>query len=429
MKADTVEIQTPRVFLPLLQPSRYKGVHGGRGSGKSFFFAALLVEYCVLHPGTRAVCLREVQKSLKDSAKLIIEDMIRRHFPHAGFRILADRIEAPGGGLIIFNGLKDQNADSIKSLEGFMIAWVEEAQALSSRSLSLLRPTIRAEGSELWFSWNPQHKNDPVDKLLRGDILPPDSIVVEANYSDNPFFPNVLDAERLFDKENDPDQYPHIWQGKYATVNAGAYYARALMVARKENRIGHVGADPLMMKYAVWDIGGTGRKADATAIWICQFIGKEVRLLNYYEAQGQDLATHVNWLRSNGYSKAQCILPHDGAHNEKVYDISYESALRAAGFDVPKPVENQGKGAAMARVDAGRRMFPSVWVNEETCGGGLDALGWYHEKIDESRQIGLGPDHDWSSHCADAFGLIAVIYEIMTKSKRPRRNYQQMSMP
>jgi len=428
MKADTVEIQTPRVFLPLLQPSRYKGVYGGRGSGKSFFFAALLVEYCVLHPGTRAVCLREIQKSLKDSAKLIIEDMIRRHFPHSGFRILADRIETPGGGLIIFNGLKDQNADSIKSLEGFMVAWVEEAQALSSRSLSLLRPTIRAEGSELWFSWNPQHKNDPVDKLLRDDVLPPDSIVIEANYHNNPFFPNVLEQERLFDKDNDPDQYPHIWEGKYATVNRGAYYASRLMEARKENRIGNVGEDPLMTKYAVWDIGGTGRKADATAIWICQFIGKEVRLLNYYEAQGQDLATHIGWLKSHGYGDVNCKLPHDGATNDKVYDVSYESALRAAGFEV-EVIPNQGKGAAMARVDAGRRMFPSIWVNKETCEYGLDALGWYHEKIDETRQIGLGPDHDWSSHCADAFGLIAVIYEIMTQTKQPRRRLQTVSMP
>jgi len=308
------------------------------------------------------------------------------------------------------------------------LCWVEEAQALSSRSLSLLRPTIRAEGSELWFSWNPQHKNDPVDKLLRGDILPPDSIIVEANYSDNPFFPNVLDAERLFDKENDPDQYPHIWEGKYATVNAGAYYASRLTEARNDGRIGRVAADPLMTTRAFWDIGGTGAKADAVSIWIAQFIGKEVRVLDYYEAQGQDLATHINWLKEHGYEKVHCVLPHDGSTNDKVFDVSYESALRQAGFEVVV-IPNQGKGAVMARVDAARRLFPSIWFNEETCEAGLDALGWYHENIDETRQIGLGPKHDWSSHGADAFGLLAVAHTVMGRVKRPRRNYQQVSMP
>lgn len=426
--SQTVEIQTPRVFLPLLQPSRYKGAHGGRGSGKSHFFSELLAETCVLERGHRAVCLREVQKSLKDSAKLLIEDKIRKHFPNEGFKIWNDRIETPGDGIIIFNGLKDHNADSIKSLEGFGTAWIEEAQVLSSHSLSLLRPTIRAENSELWFSWNPRHKNDPVDRLLRGDILPPSSTIVQSNWNNNPFFPGVLEQERLFDKQNDPDQYPHIWEGEYVTVNSGAYYAKRLTDARSDGRIGRVAEDPLMTKYAVWDIGGTGRKSDATAIWIVQFIGKEVRLLNYYEAQGQDLATHINWLRSKGYGNANCKLPHDGATNDKVYDVSYESALRQAGFEV-EVIPNQGKGAAMARVDAARRMFPSVWINKETCEAGLDALGWYHEKIDESRQIGLGPDHDWSSHCADAFGLIAVIYEMMTQSRRPKRSHQQVSMP
>lgn len=428
----TIEILTPRAFEPLLSPSRYKGLHGGRGSGKSHFFAELLVEYCVLHPATRAVCMREVQKSLKDSAKLLIEDKIRRYFPNAGFRILADRIETPGGGVIIFWGLSDQTAESVKSLEGFMIAWVEEAQTLSAKSLRLLRPTIRSEidgrSSELWFSWNPLRKSDPVDKLLRGDIIPPDSIIIEANYDQNPHFPDVLNEERLFDKVNSPDQYEHVWLGQYATANDGAYYAVGLTDARKEGRIGLVGQDPLMTKYAIWDIGGTGRKSDACAIWVVQFIGKEARHLDYYEAQGQDMGTHIAWLREKGYDKAHCKLPHDGATNDRVFDVSYESALRDAGFYVDV-IPNQGKGAAMARIDAGRRMLPNCTFNLKTCEGGLDALGWYHEKIDENRSIGLGPDHDWSSHCADAFGLGAIIYKELTKPKLRKRQYQQMSMP
>jgi len=139
-------------------------------------------------------------------------------------------------------------------------------------------------------------------------------------------------------------------------------------------------------------------------------VGREIRWLDYYEAVGQPLATHVQWLRENGYGKALCILPHDGATNDRVYDVSYESALRQAGFEV-KVIRNQGKGAAMARVEALRRVFPMCWFNEDKTAAGLDALGWYHEKRDDERGIGLGPEHDWSSHGADAAGLVAVAYE------------------
>jgi phage terminase large subunit len=171
---------------------------------------------------------------------------------------------------------------------------------------------------------------------------------------------------------------------------------------------------------AYWDIGGTGSKADATAIWICQFIGREIRVLNYYEAQGQPLATHVNWLRENGYKNALCVLPHDGSQNDKVNDTSFEAALRSAGFEV-EVVPNQGKGAAKARIEATRRLWPSIWVNEKTCEPGLDALGWYHEKRDDARDVGLGPEHDWASHGSDAFGLMAVHYEAPREKSKPAR--------
>jgi phage terminase large subunit len=160
------------------------------------------------------------------------------------------------------------------------------------------------------------------------------------------------------------------------------------------------------------DIGGTGAKADAFTMWAAQFIGKEIRVLNYYEAVGQPLATHLAWLRENNYTpdKAQIWLPHDGSTQDKVFDVSYESALRDAGYKVVV-VPNQGKGAAKARVEAVRRLFPSIWFNESTTEPGLEALGWYHEKKDENRNIGLGPEHDWSSHGADSFGLMCVAYE------------------
>jgi phage terminase large subunit len=394
----------------LLAPARYKGAHGGRGSGKSHFFAGAMVEQAMLRPGFRGVCIREVQKSLKESAKRLIEDKIAEHDLGGVFDVQAAEIRTPGGGVIVFQGMQDHTAESVKSLEGFDVAWVEEAQSLSQRSLTLLRPTIRKDGSELWFSWNRTRKNDPVDMLLTGPTPPPDCVVVKANWKDNPWFPSVLETERAGDQRDRPDQYDHIWEGDYARVTEGAYFAADLLKAKAEGRIDNVAADPLMTFRAIWDIGGTGAKADACAIWIEQWVGRSILVLDHYEARGQPLATHVNWLREKGYGKALCILPHDGVRQDTVYDASVEGALTQAGFEVVV-IPNQGKGAAKARIEAGRRLFPRMFFNAATTEAGRDALGHYHENIDDKRNIGLGPEHDWSSHSADAFGLGCIAYE------------------
>lgn len=381
-----------------------------------------MIEDHLSERGMLSVCIREVQKTLADSSKRLLEAKLSDFGlgEADGFKVFRDVIETPGDGAIIFQGMQDHTAESIKSLEGFKRAWWEEAQTASIRSLNLLRPTIRAPGSELWFSWNARLKQDPVDVMLRGDEKPTGSVVVEANWRDNPWFTAELEQERLDCLRMQPDQYDHIWEGGYLTVAAGAYYARHLAEAKAEGRISRVAADPLMTIRLIVDIGGTGAKADAFTIWAAQFIGKEIRWLDYYEAVGQPLATHLNWCRSKGYTpdRAQFWLPHDGSTNDKVYDVSYESALRAAGYSVTV-VPNQGKGAAAARIEAARRWFPRMWFNEATTEAGRAALGWYHEKKDEARNIGLGPEHDWASHGADSFGLGAVIYEEPEEFKMP----------
>lgn len=366
---------------------------------------------CINTRGTLAVCIREVQKSLKESAKRLIEVKLEQFGlgEADGFKVFREVIQTPGDGLISFQGMQDHTAESIKSLEGYSRAWVEEGQTLSERSLALLRPTIRAEGSELWFSWNPRKKTDPVDEMLRGEKRPTGSCVVKANWSDNPWFPSVLEQERQDCRVNDPEQYDHIWEGGYVKAVKGAYYAPHLAEARREGRVTKLGMDPHMQLRAWWDIGGTGAKADACAIWVGQYTGKTIHFLDYYEAQGQPLAAHIEWLRGNKYEKALCVLPHDGATNDRVYDVSYESALRGAQFNTIV-IPNQGKGAAGKRIDRARQLFPRMWFDEKT-EPGLEALGWYHEKRDDERQVGLGPEHDWSSHGADAFGLAAVAYE------------------
>jgi len=366
------------------------------------------------------VCIREVQKTLEHSAKGLIESKLAdfRLGESQGFRVFKDRIELPGDGIMIFQGMQDHTADSIKSLEKFHRGWCEEAQAMSSTSLKMLIPTIRWEDkrrgleSELWYSWNPRRKLDPIDIRLRQKALPPGAVVVKANWSDNPWFPDVLERERVHCLENDPDQYDHIWEGGYVSVAEGAYYAKHLAKARAEGRIGRIAADPLLPIRLFADIGGTGAKSDAFVFWAAQFVGHEIRILDYYEAQGQEIGAHLAWARSRGYTpdNAEIVLPHDGETADRVYAVSYESAFKAAGYKVTV-IPNQGRGAASARIDEARRLFPQMWFNEDTTRAGLEALGWYHEKRDPARNVGLGPDHDWASHGADAFGLMAVAHQ------------------
>jgi phage terminase large subunit len=405
----TLTIETAKIFRPLLEPARYKGAHGGRGSGKSHFFAELGVETALMKRGLRMVCIREVQKTLAQSAKLLIEDKIAALGVQAKFNVTKEQIGTPGGGVILFQGMQDHTAESIKSLEGFDVAWVEEAQTLSRRSLELLRPTIRQETSEIWASWNPRRKTDAIDDFFRNH-RPPGSVVIEANWRDNPWFPKVLEAERLHDKKHYPDRYDHVWEGEYVTIFDGAYFASQLKQAQQEDRIGRVAADPLLQKRAYVDIGGSGATADAMAIWIVQFVGREIRVLDYIEGQGQVLGFYVAEMRRRGHGDAQVILPHDGVNENNVTGKRYEQHWQDAEFST-RVVKNQGRGAAMMRVEAVRRIFPQCWFNEKTTEAGRDALGAYHERRDEERNVGLGPEHDWSSHGADAFGLMAIDYE------------------
>lgn len=208
-----LRIEVARAFAPLLKPARYKGARGGRGSGKSHFFGEQLISRCMLMP-TRAVCVREVQRTLKHSVKTLLEDKIDALEIREYFHSVEGHIDTPGGGIIIFQGMQNHTAESIKSLENYDIAFVEEAQSLSQRSLTLLRPTIRADNSEMWFAWNPRSPDDPVDAFFRRSPHP-QATCVEANWMDNPWFPDVLRSDMEYDRRRDPSRYQHVWLGHY----------------------------------------------------------------------------------------------------------------------------------------------------------------------------------------------------------------------
>ena len=411
-----VQVEIPPKLVPVFTGDvLYRGAYGGRGSAKTRTFAKMASVWGLKFasadmPGV-VVCGREFMNSLDESSLAEVKAAIASEPWLAESYDVGEKYVRTRDGKIefAFIGLR-HNLDSIKSKARIRLLWVDEAEPVSETAWSKAIPTVREDGSEIWVTWNPERRKSATHKRFREDP-PADSKIVEINWRDNPWFPKTLDKIRLEDKQKRPEQYEHIWGGGFVSIVEGAYYAQALAEAKLFNRIGNVSKDPLMTARAFWDIGGTGAKADAVAIWIAQFIGKEIRVLDYYEAQGQPLASHVQWLRERGWGKALCVLPHDGASNDKVYDVSYESALRDALFDV-RVVPNQGKGAAKMRIEAARRIFPSCWFNVSTTEAGREALGWYHEKkSDDHREIGLGPEHDWSSHGADAFGLMAITYE------------------
>jgi phage terminase large subunit len=415
-----VEI-VPRLIPVFEGRADVRGAYGGRGSGKTRSFAKMAAVQGFIHgsAGTSGIilCARQFMNSLEDSSleecKRAIED---EPFLAAYYEVGDKYIKSKDGRITFaFAGL-DRNIASIKSKGRILVCWVDEAEPVTDDAFMTLIPTLREEDSdwnaELWVTWNPKRKTAAVEKRFRASK---DALVkiVDCNWKDNPKFPAKLERDRQRDMVENPEQYGHVWDGEFQTVSVGAYFAPHLVKAKTDGRIGRVAADPLMTIRIFCDIGGTGARADAFTMWAAQFIGLEIRVLDYYEAVGQPLGTHLAWLRSRDYTsdKAQIWLPHDGSTQDKVHDVSYESALIAAGYSVTV-VPNQGKGAAKARIEEARRLFSSIWFNEDTTEAGRAALGWYHEKRDEERGIGLGPEHDWASHGSDAFGLMCVAHEV-----------------
>lgn len=416
-----VQVEIPDKLIPVFEgEADVRGAEGGRGSAKTRSFAKMIAVRGYIY-GTQGitgqlVCGRQFMNSLEDSSLEECKRAIEEEPWLLAYYEIGDKYIKSRDGRIWFTfvGL-DRNVASIKSKGRILILWVDEAEPVTDEAWTVVIPTLREEGdgwnAELWVTWNPKRKTAAVEKRFKNS-KDPRVKVVQLNWRDNPKFPAKLERDRQRDLIERPDQYGHIWEGEYATVVEGAYFASHLTQAKTEGRIGFVPADPLMTKRIFVDIGGTGARADAFTMWVAQFIGLSVRVLDYYEAQGQPMATHLDWLRERGYKPGSCKvwLPHDGSQQDKVNDTSYEKAFKAADYEV-EVVPNQGKGAAKSRIEAARRLFPSIQFNEATTEAGRAALGWYHEKRDEVRGIGLGPEHDWSSHGSDSFGLMCIVYE------------------
>lgn len=372
-------IDTPRWAVPLLEPARYKGIHGGRGSGKSHERAEALIERCLMSR-TFAVCIREVQKSLAQSVKKLLELKIEAMNVGHLFEVQQSCIKTPHGGMILFQGMQNHTADSIKSLEGYDIAWVEEAQSLSQRSLDLLRPTIRKPGSELWFTWNPNLSTDPVDVLLRGDTPPPDAIVVQANYRDNPWLPDVLRGELDYDRERDPDKFAHIWLGEYQR-NSEARVFRRWKVEEFEAPEGttfRMGAD-------------FGFSIDPSVLVRCYVVGRNL----YIDYEAYQVGCEIDAMPDLFMSVPEAEKWPLTADSARPETISY---LRKHGF--PK-ILSAVKGARS--VEEGIEFLKSFEIIvHPRCQHVIDELTLYSFEIDPLTEQVLPKLADKNNHCIDA---------------------------
>lgn len=395
MSSSTLQIQTPRKFVPLLAPARYKGAHGGRGSGKSHFFAEMLVEKAILQPGLRAACVREVQKSLKNSVKLLVEDKIRRLGVQSSFDILEAEIRTPGGGVIIFQGMQNHTADSIKSLEGFDVAWVEEAQSLSQRSLDLLRPTIRKPGSELWFSWNPAKPTDPVDVLLRGENPPKDSVVIQVNWNDNPFLPAELRADLEDDRRRDPDKFLHVWEGHYS-LNSEARVFRNWRVEEFTTP-----ADAVHRFGADW-----GFAIDPTVLVRCHIDGRKL----YVDAEAWQIGCEIDRtpaLFDTIPGARKSLIRADSSRPETV------SYMKRQGFRITPAVKGPGS------IEDGVEFLRSFdIIVHPRCKKVAEELTLYSYKVDQHTGDILPMLEDKNNHTIDA--LRYALEELRRTGYKPR---------
>jgi phage terminase large subunit len=441
-----LDVEVPRALAPLLKPARYKGAYGGRGGAKSHFFAEQLLFRC-RQKRTRAACIREVQNTIKDSVRQLLIDKIQKLGLGGFFEVLEREIRGKNGSLIIFKGMQAYNAENIKSLEDFDIAWVEEAQTLSEKSLRLLRPTIRKDGSELWFSWNPRHDTDAVDHFFRGGGKRSSMITAPVNWQDNPWFPRVLIAEKNDDFANDPEMAEHVWNGGYEIITEGSYYAKLLAAAERDGRIGDFPYNPLLPVHTAWDIGVD----DYTSIWFFQSDGYTVTAIDFFEISNagapeivslalpellQDLdVAALNLLemgRREPYSYGRHFLPHDVKVREWGAGAKQRSlTLLELGV---KPL-NVGVATNPAdRINATRQLLPLTRFNNTSkVQSGISRLRRYARKMNDKMGIYMGPLHDDNSHAADAFGEFAINCGIKppkpAAKPKPKANLGQVYIP
>ena len=407
-------VNIPEALAPLFAPARYKFVRGGRGSGKSWGIARALLVQAASSPH-RVLCAREVQTSIKQSVHQLLSDQIEALGLGSFFEVMANEIRGSNGSTFMFRGLSDLTADSIKSLEGCTRVWLEEAQTISARSWRILTPTIRADGSEIWASYNPELDTDETHQ--RAVVRPhPDTVAIVMNWRDNPWFPAELEKERQHAKATmSAEEYAHVWEGQCRPAVEGAIYAGEMADVLMQGRISRVPHDELLKVHTIWDLGWN----DSMSIILAQRAASELRIIDYIEDSHRALPEYVAELQAMPYTWGTDWLPHDGFAHKHQTGKSDSEVLQALGrvTDMTPNVDVE-QGIRTARL-----VFPRIWFNDTPGVQRLiECLKRYRRNVSKSTGEPGSPRHDVYSHGADAFRYFALVADqLHTAAPRAQR--------
>lgn len=393
-------VDLPEALAFLFKPARFKFLRGGRGSGKSWGVARALLIQGAQEPH-RILCAREIQDSIKDSVHRLLSDQIEAMGLSSFYGVLRDEIRGKNGTLFLFKGLSDLTADSVKSFEGCTRVWLEEAQSISKRSWSILTPTIRAPGSEIWSTYNPQLETDETHR--RAVVLPyPDTQSVVMNWRENPWFPDVLDKERRHDRDTlPPEQYAHIWEGQCLPAVQGAIYAAEVQAATQQGRIRPVPIDPVLKTHAVFDLGWN----DSMSIILVQRQGSELRIVGFLEDSHRTLADYSADLKAMRHNWGEVWLPHDGRSKNIQTGRSAEETMRQLGWAVRiVPQDDIENGIRNARM-----VWPRIFFDQAQAAELVEHLKRYRRKVSAQTNEPGPPLHDEHSHAADAFRYLCTV--------------------
>lgn len=401
---DLPVLEFPEKLQCLFRPARYKVAYGGRGSAKSWSFARALLALGAQRK-LRILCTREVQKSIKDSVHKLLKDQIEGIGLGWFYEVLSTEIRGLNGTEFLFTGLSDQTAETIKSFEGCDICWVEEAKNVSKKSWGILIPTIRKDDSEIWVSFNPELDTDETyDRFV---LNPPESaVVVEINFGDNPWFPSVLEAERLDCLQRDPKGYAQIWEGKCLPAVAGAIYYDEMQAAQEQGRIANVPYDPMLKVHVVVDLGWN----DAMSISLCQRQTSEIRVIENTEDSHKTLDWYSAELKKKNLNWGKMFLPHDGRNKDFKTGKSAEEIMQALGWDVAiTPSMSVEDGIRTVRM-----AFPRIYFDKTKADRLVQCAKRYRRSVNQQTNEPGAPLHDEWSHGADNLRYIAINAEQMT---------------
>ena len=362
---------------------------------------------------TRVLCAREIQKSIKQSVHTLLNDQIQALGLGAFYEVLESEIRGLNGSSFSFAGLATNTVESIKSFEGCDIVWVEEAQTVSKKSWDILIPTIRKPNSEIWVSFNPNIDTD--DTYQRFVIDPPDSAkVVKVNYTDNPWFPEVLELERLHSEKTNPD-YNNIWEGDCKAAVDGAIYANEIREAQEGNRITTVPYDPMMKVHVVMDLGWN----DSMSVILCQKGISDLRIIGYIEDDHRTLDSYSAQLKNLSYNWGTMFLPHDGQSKDFKHGISAEDIMKKLGWDIRiVPKADIESGIKLARMNFHRIYF------DKSAQRLVECLKNYRRSINSATNEPGAPLHDEYSHGADAFRYLCTSIESMKNESWSKEKIQ-----